>query len=159
MTIFIKSGLSQNWPDIYHNKTLTKEFFIDNPIQDKVGTYRDFKNDRVLSSALTHHHQSKHTDKKEICIKTKIPCPISIGMTFPEAGPRSVVYSPIKAHQIVTRNTPKNADQPLFRIGIIVSGGTAPGINGVVNGIVQRHYDYYEGELKRKKQSIWCNQY
>lgn len=146
---FLKSGLSQNWPNIRQNKFLIDKIIIDkiiidkplsieNPILDKVGSFRDFKNNRVLASALTHHHPSNH-DYEEPCNKTKIPCPISIGMTFPEAGPRAMIFSP------------KKANQPRFRIGVIVSGGTAPGINGVINGIVQRHFNYYDGELESNK--------
>jgi 6-phosphofructokinase 1 len=48
-------------------------------------------------------------------------------LTIPEAGPRKLLhFAP---------------DQPL-RVGIMVSGGIAPGINAVIDGIVHRHSDY-----------------
>ena len=50
--------------------------------------------------------------------------------TFPEAGPRSKLYFP--------------PDQDL-RVAIMVSGGIAPGINAVIDGIVQRHWKYAKG--------------
>ena len=51
----------------------------------------------------------------------------SIWLTLPEAGPRrDLHFSP---------------DQPL-RVDIVVSIGIAPGINAVIDGIVQRHFKY-----------------
>jgi 6-phosphofructokinase 1 len=47
--------------------------------------------------------------------------------TFLEAGPREILYF--------------RANRPL-RVAIVVSGGIAPGVNAVVDGIVQRHWQY-----------------
>jgi 6-phosphofructokinase 1 len=47
--------------------------------------------------------------------------------TVPEAGPREKLYFPV-------HNT--------LKVGIVVSGGIAPGVNAVINGIVQRHWQY-----------------
>lgn len=49
-------------------------------------------------------------------------------LTFPEAGPRSSLYFP--------------RPRCKMRIAILVSGGIAPGINAVIDGIVQRHWLY-----------------
>lgn len=50
-------------------------------------------------------------------------------LSFPEAGPRSQLYFP--------RKTAKK-----FKVAVLVVGGIAPGINAVIDGIVQRHWLY-----------------
>ncbi len=51
----------------------------------------------------------------------------NLWLTIPEAGPRKDLhFAP---------------GQPL-RVAVVVSGGIAPGINAVIDGIVQRHSDY-----------------
>ena len=57
--------------------------------------------------------------------------------SVPEAGPREELYFPAHAR---------------LNVGIVVSGGIAPGVNAVINGIVQRHWQYakehrYPGSL------------
>ncbi len=49
------------------------------------------------------------------------------GLTFPEAGPRDRLYF---------------APDSTLRVAIMVSGGIAPGVNAVIDGIVQRHWLY-----------------
>ena len=56
------------------------------------------------------------------------------GLTFPEAGPRKELFRPPGEE---------------LRVGIVVSGGIAPGINSVVSGIIQRHR-LYEKYAARK---------
>ena len=51
-------------------------------------------------------------------------------MTLPEAGPRARLLFPVG-----NRRTE-------LRVAILVSGGIAPGINAVIDGIVQRHWKY-----------------
>jgi 6-phosphofructokinase 1 len=96
----------------------------------------------VLASALSCHHRLYNTSNVQGGHNHYSYCPLESGMTFPEAGPRPMVYSPLESN----RN-----QQKLFRVGIIVSGGTAPGINAVINGIVQRHFKYYDKELAAQK--------
>jgi 6-phosphofructokinase 1 len=50
-------------------------------------------------------------------------------MTFPEAGPRATL---------------RWSASERLRVGVVVSGGIAPGINAVIDGIVQRHHQYHE---------------
>lgn len=52
-------------------------------------------------------------------------------LSFSEAGPRSELFFPIR-------------DQSL-KVAVMVSGGIAPGINAVIDGIVQRHWMYASG--------------
>jgi 6-phosphofructokinase 1 len=46
-------------------------------------------------------------------------------MTFPEAGPRGMIFF-----------------KTLLTVGILVSGGIAPGINAVISAIVKKHEEY-----------------
>jgi 6-phosphofructokinase 1 len=50
-------------------------------------------------------------------------------LTLPEAGPREHLRYPLP-------------NQDDLRVGILVSGGIAPGINAVIDGIVSRHHLY-----------------
>ena len=52
-------------------------------------------------------------------------------LTFPEAGPRASLRFPFH-HQLN------------LRVGVLVSGGIAPGINAVIDAIVSRHIAYQE---------------
>jgi 6-phosphofructokinase 1 len=56
---------------------------------------------------------------------------ISEKFSFPEAGPRAKLVFP-----------PHIKGFNRLRVAIIVSGGIAPGINAVIDGITQRHYMY-----------------
>lgn len=58
--------------------------------------------------------------------------------TFPEAGPRGELHF--------------RPDQNL-KVAIMVSGGIAPGVNAVIDGIVQRHWQYAKG--RRGELSIY----
>ena len=51
------------------------------------------------------------------------------GLCFPEAGPREKLYYP-------------HRDNRDLNVGIVVLGGIAPGINAVIDAIVQRHWLY-----------------
>jgi 6-phosphofructokinase 1 len=113
----IANGIPVTWPDL---KPDNRQNFIDNPLTD-VGAYRDDSN-TVLSAAISNYH----------CIENNF-CMQSKGLVFKEAGPRKKVMLPIF-------NTPKDT----FRIAILVSGGIAPGINAVIDGITSRHYKYAE---------------
>jgi 6-phosphofructokinase len=51
--------------------------------------------------------------------------------TFPEAGPRPKLAFP------------QARSSKQMKVGILVAGGIAPGINAVIDAIVQRHYAYH----------------
>lgn len=55
---------------------------------------------------------------------------IDPALSFPEAGPREILRYPSPGHP------------HLLKVGILVSGGIAPGINAVISGIVNRHWLY-----------------
>jgi len=63
--------------------------------------------------------------------------PLAFNPTFPEAGPRPKLAFPQreKEHEL--------------KIAILVAGGIAPGINAVIDALVQRHYFYQEAAEKK----------
>lgn len=91
--------------------------------QNTFGSYRDSKA-HVLAATLSKYHSgnlSGHpTDS--LCLEQK-------KIFFPEAGPRENIYFPKPNH-------------PNVKVAILVAGGIAPGINAVIDGIVQRHSLY-----------------
>lgn len=112
-------GVPAEWPILKprdQRPNLTKEN-LDDSVQDEIGNFRE-KTNYVLSAALSGFHKDIN-----FC-----PCNGENKLIFPEAGPRKEVFS----------NISTNA----FRIGILVSGGIAPGINAVIDGITRRHYFY-----------------
>jgi 6-phosphofructokinase 1 len=80
--------------------------------QEEIGSFRP-RDARVLAKALTTHISAEGGVRE---------------FTLQEAGPREKLYYP--------RNS------SALKVGIIVSGGIAPGINAVIDGIVQRHFLY-----------------
>jgi 6-phosphofructokinase 1 len=62
--------------------------------------------------------------------------PIPDEFRFPEAGPRLNICFPQKK---------KYQSEKKLNVAILVSGGIAPGINAVIDGIVQRHWLYATG--------------
>ncbi len=87
---------------------------IDNYIdQSKIGKYRP-DDAMVVAAALSAYHRENSM--------------VMSGLCFPEAGPRKELAYP-------------RADRNL-NVAVIVSGGIAPGINAVIDGITQRHHMY-----------------
>lgn len=118
----ISSGVPAVWPVVRKRKkrpglVLTE---LDKAIEEEIGKFRDPKKDNVLSAALSVFHL-----KDKPC-----PCNDEDKLIFPEAGPRQKVFSNELARK--------------FRIGILVSGGIAPGINALIDGITSRHFFYAE---------------
>lgn len=90
--------------------------------KEDVGEYRE-KEAFVVAAALGKYHEGalEHASANKMCM-------INQKLFFPEAGPRKNIYFPNQ------RGT--------LRIAILVAGGIAPGINAVIDGIVQRHWKY-----------------
>ena len=89
---------------------------IPNPVpEEEIGTYRPITN-CVIVDVMGHNHCSDR-------------CHVENKLTFSEAGPRARLLYPNRIN---------------LKVGIVVSGGIAPGINAVINGIVQRHLKYKE---------------
>ncbi|HEY3377957.1 MAG TPA: 6-phosphofructokinase [Armatimonadota bacterium] len=90
---------------------------------DEIGNWRDDAC-RVVAAALSGYHM--HCTPPAVTEGCRM---LDGGLTFLEAGPREHLhYDPSRA----------------LNVAIIVSGGIAPGINAVIDGIVQRHWLYAE---------------
>ncbi len=72
----------------------------------------------VVSAALSQYHECSVLDNNPNA------CMIRSALSFPEAGPRSMVMD-------------KHPE-----VGIVVCGGIAPGVNAVIDSIVRRHEAY-----------------
>lgn len=140
----IAQGCPRVWPTVTKN-----EGTIRNRVEaSEIGLYRDWdyekelrreEDPQVVATALTafdtHHLMTQR-------------------LTFPEAGPRKFLYYPAQNRDVPQSDGALQKDQldqgdERFRVGILVSGGIAPGINAVIAGIVERQFLYAEkGEYK-----------
>ena len=114
----ILKGCPPEWPSI-ERQGVAK---LPNKVpKDIIGEFRPdaSPNARVVAAALSDFHLGNLPDS----------CLLHRSLCFPEAGPRKCLYFPV-GNQL-------NA-------AILVSGGIAPGINAVIDGIVQRHWLYAE---------------
>lgn len=118
----VLDGVPAEWPIVkkVDKRPSLESVELKDEIQEEIGKFRHH-NDCVLSAALSEFHKGG-----KYC-----PCNIDPKLIFREAGPRKIVCKP--------------TSNPL-RIGILVSGGIAPGINALIDGITRRHY-FYAKEL------------
>ncbi|RLB90716.1 MAG: hypothetical protein DRH50_11990 [Deltaproteobacteria bacterium] len=114
----VQQGCPIEWPELLSLGIQKNE----DPVSQKdIGTFRDWdevnrkrKDPKVIPVALSDYH--------------KCYCPEKLGLTFAEAGPRKFHYYPSPSRSL--------------KVGILVSGGIAPGINAVISGIVKRQVLY-----------------
>jgi len=121
-------GVPPNWPEVIRN-----DAHLPNPVPiEKIGARRR-DTDHVIVDA---RRQSKAAGRT-----AADPDPHGM-LTFPEAGPREKIRYP---------------RGPDLNVGIVVSGGIAPGINAVISGIVERHSLYHESwdQRPRYELNIW----
>jgi len=99
-----------------------------NPIPpEEAGTYRSHDDTVIVDPRSCNH--SGPGSKRLFCF-------IERGLVFQEAGPRSGLCFPRRGKSL--------------RIAILVSGGIAPGINAVIDGIVERHVSYHQKARSQK---------
>jgi 6-phosphofructokinase 1 len=130
----IERGCPKEWPRV-ERRTGTIENKID---ASEIGLYRDWNYDsepegprkedpQVVVAALTDFHTEGLISHK---------------LSLPEAGPRRyLAYPSQKGGQL--------------KVGIMVSGGIAPGINAVIAGIVERQNLYAERGGYRQQLEVW----
>ena len=121
-------GCPETWPKVARrgrktrdNQTDREKGYKNNPVEAAViGRYRDVemvgcekraKDPQVVAAALTECHQPNC----HVCLVRD-----DLRLTFPEAGPRELHYYPKRENNSLT-------------VGILVSGGIAPGINAVIS--------------------------
>lgn len=109
-------GLPPVWPKVKKMPGFAN--YHKNTVSENIiGKFRQ-EDAKIVAAALT----SFHPDTCGCLYKNQL--------TFPEAGPREFLFYP--------------RENKSLKIAILVSGGIAPGINSVINGIVQRHELYAE---------------
>jgi len=124
-TEFDAHGLPEEWPQVTRREIPSDG--SDNPVsQDECGSYRDANNTnpRVVVAALSDFAPAELLERN---------------MVFPLAGPRKQVCF----------NIPSGGK---VRVGVLVSGGIAPGTNAVITALCQRHKLYsnhgqYDSEI------------
>lgn len=109
----LKSGSPPEWPEV----KLAFERRYDSTLEDVVGLYRDDDARIVVDAREGSIADGAGRDGAG-----------SVVLTLPEAGPRASLSFP-------------TGDKGLT-VGIVVSGGIAPGINAVIESIVTRHLLY-----------------
>lgn len=116
------NGLPPIWPHVKKMPESGFDKYHKNTVNKNfIGEWRP-DDAKVLAAALTTFHP------KDTCIYKD-------QLTFPEAGPREFLFYP-------------RPNQNL-KVAILISGGIAPGINSVINGITQRH-ELYANESEKK---------
>ena len=138
-----ENGLPTEWPKIQINNHFQR--LVPNPIiEDNESTnegaehkrkWKDSKKDRVYSAALASYFPGEcESSQNAFCLSKN-------NLSFAEAGLRK------KIRDFFVDTESQRSLQSRHKIGIVVSGGIAPGINAVIHAIVQRHWTYYK-ELK-----------
>ena len=120
----IDRGCPVVWPEV---PKIAKGPTRKNPVSpDIIGSSRNDSDTIIVDARSKYHCNPDSTDGR---------CLQRIKLAFPEAGPRDKHIFPLR-----NKNAPKDS----LKIGIMVSGGIAPGINAVIKGIVDRHILYNE---------------
>ena len=121
----IERGCPETWPSVETMGTDLDHHINPIPLEMR-GEYRR-DTDTIIVDARSRYHC--RADGMDTC------CLENIGLTFPEAGPREALVYPFQ-NQFAAANS--------LKIGVLVSGGIAPGINAVIKGIVDRHTLYHK---------------
>ena len=122
----VEEGCPRKWPRVVKDTAVRP-----NPVRERIiGGYRE-----ETASIIADNRIGWREDHSEQEIS-----PIARGLTFPEAGPRRTLRYPVRGS---------------LTVGIVVSGGIAPGINAAIEGIVRRHRLYAEkAEEKGEKYEL-----
>ncbi len=116
----ILNGCPREWPEV---EKWSDESLPNKLPPEEVGLWRKAEA-HVLTTALMNE------TTLAVASGEKENQPSLKNLSFPEAGPREHLYFPRRGRQLT--------------VAILVSGGIAPGINAVIDGIVQRHWLYAE---------------
>jgi 6-phosphofructokinase 1 len=151
LTWFPENGVPTGYPFDYE-KDIIKAYATDaaeGAVPDKDGRVADprrvkygcpsdwpriLREDATIPNPLMPDEIGDYRDPdKEIVVD---PRSGSIGsrLTFPEAGPRALL------------SYPRSGGQGILNVGILVSGGIAPGTNAIIESIVCRHTQYWKAE-------------
>jgi len=133
----LKMGCPEQWPKVLRLcGTLYKS-----PLKpSNIGSWRKPDDTVLVDIRSKYHRQSSKTDDIDnysCCLNGK-------GVTFLEAGPREMLL---------------HGTQPVLHVGIVVTGGIAPGINAVIAGLVDRHILYWKNRDKGTIRSLVIHGY
>ena len=84
---------------------------------------------RVIVAALSKYHRSCIIQDPATNLSEISGCMVRQQLSFPEARPSKNLCFPRGDH---------------LRVAVLVAGGIAPGLNAVIDGVVQRHWRYCE---------------
>ena len=127
------NGCPLRWPENGVERFTDNDKYksYNTPFQEsEAGEFKDFGDNLIRVSArhvekpLHDYHEARHDDKTLLA--------------FQEARPRKKLFLPLKSKDSLNR-------REKLVVGIVCSGGIAPGINSVVSGIVERHWQYWKG--------------
>lgn len=136
----VQQGCPLHWPDVTRLGRGDGDPDKKNPILVEIGDQRPSDARIIVDVRSTYHAPG---DGECACCLAKVSGPDdSPGLSFPEAGPREYLHYPCQG--------------PLG-VGIVVSGGIAPGINAVIAGIVRRHANYYEKKRRDSNRDPYNN--
>ncbi|MBN1567184.1 MAG: 6-phosphofructokinase [Acidobacteria bacterium] len=136
----ILDGCPSKWPEVQRWEDLLRGhegkfrdimLWRQKPYQSQLKGEKRPLGNKVVAAALTTYHGLPDE------------CLIHQGLCFPEAGPRDELYFPP-----LSRNNE-------LRVAVLVSGGIAPGINAVIDGIVQRHWLYARTHNQSRELTIY----
>jgi 6-phosphofructokinase 1 len=112
------NGCPAEWPEVVYWEGPRRKNEVS---EGDIGTFRPL-GAKVIPAALSkYHHLGESEEGNGICMMSQNLC-------FPEAGPREMLLYPAPGRNL--------------QVAVLISGGIAPGINAVIDGITQRHYMY-----------------
>jgi hypothetical protein len=117
-------GCPSHWPDATYHTGPRDLPGNENLLRD-IGVPRSHQA-QVVAAALSSYHRDETGNDNVLDYEN---CPLKNLLCFREAGPRKKL-----------RHTGKTG----LKVAILVSGGIAPGINSLIDGITQRHWMYAE---------------
>jgi len=126
----LQQGCPLEWPQVKRIIPKTDCNFVDNPVLTHITGKHRPSTDQVIVDARSQYHTCTN-DRESRCLIR-----LSQSLSFLEAGPRKKICYPLKRY-------PQSDD---LNIGIVVSGGIAPGINAVIAGICSRHVTYHKNQ-------------
>jgi 6-phosphofructokinase 1 len=115
-TSLLEKGCPPDWPEIKKSEAPARRR-LDPAIQGKIGRFRAESSAILVDARFGSVPRDASTDYEARLL------------TLPEAGPREFHCFPLHGRVNLS-------------VGILVSGGIAPGINAVIDGIVKRHELY-----------------
>lgn len=142
-TRYIEEGAPPRWPQVEHQAGT-----LDNPVPEHIiGRFRKPSAGIFVDARTDYPTPAVPKEGSETAV-TDPPPAIAHRLAFPEAGPRAKLSYPRKQRRSLN-------------VGVVVSGGIAPGINSVISGIVGRHrlYEVWQKENRRHSYDVLLNGY